>query len=604
MTYTPIARGTPDWDVPLNAALALLDASIATGMSDSLQAANNLSDLTNVPQARSNLQISAGSVVDSTVVNVKDHGALGNNVADDTTALQAALTATPAGGVTFIPPGIYRTSAPIIIPPYVTLRGSHGGGEAQSMSSPTPSCIKPLASFAGVAAIQILDQQLGGYSTLASEIKIENLTVIGSAVPSGTPVDGIRATGQIQHLQLRDVQLRQMTGQGFNTTYNLSAPPGPQAPFCLHFERVSVLWNGSFGIALNNSTDSFFSDVYALGNTGSGWYISGAGGSTWVGCRAEWSGGHGFTLESNSGTETFIGCSTDRNAQNGFNIPASTSVGPIVLSGCRATRDGKSSTSSSYAGVKVVSTTRPVLIDNLIVLTGTDDDGSGNLTPQYGVYASGSTSVVIASGNINAVSSGLNDGGGNTTFLYGPMVTGTGITSWVWTGIAATTAATAGTTTAQTKVTGDTQQRFTLGADGKHNWGSGTAATDTNLYRSGAGSLQTDGFFAMGSGQASGAFTTFTGAAKALQAGTVGGGLSIKEGTNGRLGAATLAAGTVTVGATNVTANTRIFLTRVSGTAANFGNLTYTITAGTSFTINSTNASDTSVVNYMLVEPN
>lgn len=537
-------------------------------------------------------------------INVKHKGATGDGTTDDTAALQAALTACPAGGTVYLPAGVYRTSAPISVPPYVTLRGSHGGGEAQSTSAPTPACIKPLSSFAGAAVVQVLDQQLGGYATLASEVKIENLTVVGSAVPSGTAVDGIRATGQIQHLQLRDVQLRQMTGQGINTAYNLSAPPGPQAPFCLHFERVSVLWCASFGIALNNSTDSFFSDVYVLGCTGSGWYISGAGGSTWVGCRAEWSGGHGFTLEGNTGTETFIGCSTDRNGQNGFNIPASANTGPIVLSGCRCTRDGKSSTTSGYAGIKVASTTRPVLIDNLVVLTGQDDNGTGNLTPQYGVSATSSASVVVASGQINAVSAGLFDGGGNTTFLRGPMVTGTGITSWLWPGTAATIAAAAASTVLQAMVTGDTQQRFTIGGDGKLSWGPGNAGVDTNLYRSG-GSLKTDTFFSMGgSGQASGAFTAFTGAAKALIAGTAGGGLAIAEGTNARSGTATLNGTTaVTINNTSVTANTRIQLTIQTPGGTVGSPYVFTRTAGTSFQIKSTAAGDTSTVAWLLVEP-
>lgn len=57
MTYTPIAKGTQNWDVPLNAALAQLDASITTASGDALQASNNLSDLTNVSQARANLNL-------------------------------------------------------------------------------------------------------------------------------------------------------------------------------------------------------------------------------------------------------------------------------------------------------------------------------------------------------------------------------------------------------------------------------------------------------------------------------------------------------------------------------------------------------------------
>lgn len=55
MTYTPIPKGTQNWDVPLNAALAQLDSNITSATGTALQAANNLSDLTNAPQARSNL---------------------------------------------------------------------------------------------------------------------------------------------------------------------------------------------------------------------------------------------------------------------------------------------------------------------------------------------------------------------------------------------------------------------------------------------------------------------------------------------------------------------------------------------------------------------
>ena len=57
MTYTPIPRGTQNWDVPLNAALATLDASISSSSGTALQKANNLSDLTNVAQARTNLNL-------------------------------------------------------------------------------------------------------------------------------------------------------------------------------------------------------------------------------------------------------------------------------------------------------------------------------------------------------------------------------------------------------------------------------------------------------------------------------------------------------------------------------------------------------------------
>lgn len=128
---------------------------------------------------------------------------------------------------------------------------------------------------------------------------------------------------------------------------------------------------------------------------------------------------------------------------------------------------------------------------------------------------------------------------------------------------------------------------------------------DVNLYRQSADVLQTDDYFVMPNGQANGDFTAFGGDAKALTAGTVGGGLAVKEGTNGRSGVATLVAGTVTVANTSVTATTRIQLTAQSlGTVTAPKALAVTArTAGTSFTITSADATDTSVVAWFLVEP-
>lgn len=42
------------------------------------------------------------------------------------------------------------------------------------------------------------------------------------------------------------------------------------------------------------------------------------------------------------------------------------------------------------------------------------------------------------------------------------------------------------------RITGDSTERFAVHADGKHRWGPGNAATDTVLYRNSAGELKTD----------------------------------------------------------------------------------------------------------------
>lgn len=88
---------------------------------------------------------------------------------------------------------------------------------------------------------------------------------------------------------------------------------------------------------------------------------------------------------------------------------------------------------------------------------------------------------------------------------------------------------------------------------------------------------------------------------------TVGKGLSIKEGSNAKMGTATLVAGTVVVSTTAVTANSRIFLTAQSlsiGLAGIPQALAVSArTAGTSFTISSASASDASVIGWIIYEP-
>jgi hypothetical protein len=86
---------------------------------------------------------------------------------------------------------------------------------------------------------------------------------------------------------------------------------------------------------------------------------------------------------------------------------------------------------------------------------------------------------------------------------------------------------------------------------------------------------------------------------------TIGRGLSIAEGSNAKMGTATLSAGTVVVSTTAVTATSRIFLTAQSlGTVTVGQGLAVSArTAATSFTIISTTPTDTSVVAWMIVEP-
>lgn len=83
---------------------------------------------------------------------------------------------------------------------------------------------------------------------------------------------------------------------------------------------------------------------------------------------------------------------------------------------------------------------------------------------------------------------------------------------------------------------------------------------------------------------------------------TAGSTLSISSGTNQRAGNLTLVAGTVTVSNTTVTANTIVQLTRKTSGGTIGTAITYTVSTGNSFTVNSDNILDTSTFSYFLIE--
>lgn len=81
-----------------------------------------------------------------------------------------------------------------------------------------------------------------------------------------------------------------------------------------------------------------------------------------------------------------------------------------------------------------------------------------------------------------------------------------------------------------------------------------------------------------------------------------GKGLRVATGTNAKMGTATLVAGTVTISNTSVTANSHIIAYHMTA-AGTPGWLRVSKSAGTSLTVTSSSSSDTSLIGYRIVEP-
>lgn len=250
---------------------------------------------------------------------------------------------------------------------------------------------------------------------------------------------------------------------------------------------------------------------------------------------------------------------------------------------------------------------------------------------------------VTVTGNLSVTGTSAFTGAATFTGAAALNAGGTFGNTLAGTGAAATTVMVSGI------VTGDGFDRFRQLADGTLQWGPGNATRDTNLYRSAANTLQTDDSFSVvaaasttdaiqvrvtgdaqpqcvingngrlefGGGTDPVDVALFRDGSQRLHTintfvsegdvvcDVAGGGLVIREGANATSGAATMAAGTVTVNTTQVTASSRIQLTVQSlGTVTAPKAVAVTArVAATSFTITSEDNTDTSVVAWQIIEP-
>jgi len=173
------------------------------------------------------------SMIADNVVNAKDFGAVGNNVADDTAALQAALNAAQ-GNTLFIPAGSYKVTSALTVPKNIKIVGSTMRGQG-----PTTAGTSLNAFFAGPVL------SITSVSPAFSDTLIQNINVIGNRPVYGAG-NGIEITNRF------NTMMERMTVAGFGTNQiNIGA--------------------GSYGCILR---DIYAAETYAVGTSNANYYLA------------------------------------------------------------------------------------------------------------------------------------------------------------------------------------------------------------------------------------------------------------------------------------------------------------------------------------------
>lgn len=103
-------------------------------------------------------------------VNVKNYGAIGNGITDDTLAIQTAINTAGEGGSVFIPSGTYKISAQLVVFSKFQMRGAGTGAtQINQVTNNTPIIVSrsyvSALSYTPVGNLTIKDIRLNGTST-------------------------------------------------------------------------------------------------------------------------------------------------------------------------------------------------------------------------------------------------------------------------------------------------------------------------------------------------------------------------------------------------------------------------------------------------------
>lgn len=182
--------------------------------------------------------------INGEVVNVKEFGAKGDGLTDDTAAIQAAINAlASAGGEVFFPAGTYVISSTLTASGPLRLAGV----------DPISSVIKASTSA------RMFDS--GGYDG----IRIERLTFDGNDVAQGGVALYAAGPAHAQEMRMQSVRIYHMAG-GYGLDLGSLNPAG--APADCYFYDVDIL-DGAVG-CVNGGQDNHFINCRFAGQTVAG----------------------------------------------------------------------------------------------------------------------------------------------------------------------------------------------------------------------------------------------------------------------------------------------------------------------------------------------
>ena len=287
---------------------------------------------------------------DSLFVNVRDHGAVGDGISDDTASVQSAIDGIPAGGCVYFPPGVYLTGT-LTVYGATSLMGAGGRVSTLKLKSNVNASLIQTPDD-GVQRYGLNIRQLGldGQASLQTsgavplisirgmnESTYSDLYILnprGSAMAFGQATVGMYTTVPLlDRIVIRgDVASSQSHGIFFDS--GSSDALVSQCDIGFFSAGAGICFSGHNGATISNCNS--WQTLY-----GYQWFQSNR--ARVIGCLADYAKHHGFVCQESSDM-MFDSCQsreygvTTTDTYDGFRFEgvAGTPANDISLMGCRA----------------------------------------------------------------------------------------------------------------------------------------------------------------------------------------------------------------------------------------------------------------------------
>jgi len=209
--------------------------------------------------------------ITNTYNNVRDYGATGDGITDDTPAIQAAIDAVPAtGGTVYFPPGTYLCN--LRVGSFVSVRGA---GAAFTVLKSVPGSNRDVImgkNFMGLTGSTKMTPETRGDNYLY----ISDLTIDGNKLTNQTGC-GIRIWGRSHIWQNLIVQ--NCPNDGVFTEFTTHDGGETQDALEAFFDNIKCIQNGGNGWTHRGPHDSVLRNFVTFGNGGWGFRSEAAAGA-------------------------------------------------------------------------------------------------------------------------------------------------------------------------------------------------------------------------------------------------------------------------------------------------------------------------------------